>query len=152
MGEQVRARGIRLLRRACDAELAVRADPERARQILMNLVSNAQKFTAAGGEIALECSASDAHIRIAVRDTGVGIDPESLERIFEPFVQAHRPQELGTEQGVGLGLAISRELARAMGGDVTASGQPGVGSVFTLELPRAGASTPTEFTPVAAGH
>ncbi len=152
MGEQVRARGIRLLRCVCEPALAVRADPERARQVLMNLVSNAQKFTAAGGEIALECSAADERVRIAVRDTGVGIDPESLEQIFEPFVQAHRPQELGTEQGVGLGLAISRELARAMGGDVTASGQPGVGSVFTLELPRAPAPAPAQPSPIAAGH
>ncbi len=148
LGDQVRARGIRLVRGSCLPGLAVRADPERARQILMNLVSNAQKFTAAGGEIAIECQATESRVRIAVRDTGVGIDPDELERIFEPFVQAHRPQELGTDQGIGLGLPIARELARAMGGDVTASGEPGVGSTFTLELPRA--LVPAEPTPVPA--
>jgi len=76
-------------------------------------------------------------VRLHVRDTGMGIWPEQLERVFEPFVQADqrltRPQE-----GVGLGLAISRDLARGMGGDLTAESTPGAGSVFTLTLPAAG--------------
>ncbi len=134
---QIRAKGIHLVRAESDAALTIRADPDRARQIMMNLVSNAQKFTSPGGEIALLWAGDHARVRISVRDTGVGIPPAELERIFEPFVQVHRPEELGIEQGVGLGLAISRELARAMGGDVTAYGEPGVGSIFTLELPRA---------------
>ena len=113
------------------------ADPERLRQILMNLVSNAQKFTPEGGSIQITCAGDEERVRISVHDNGVGIPPEQLERIFEPFVQAHRPAELGVEQGVGLGLAISRELARAMDGDVTASGDLEVGSTFTLELARA---------------
>jgi signal transduction histidine kinase/CHASE3 domain sensor protein len=134
---QIRAKGIHLVRSESDAALVIRADPDRARQIMMNLVSNAQKFTSSGGEIVLSWDGDHTRVRISVSDTGVGIPAAELERIFEPFVQVHRPEELGIEQGVGLGLAISRELARAMGGDVIARAEPGVGSIFTLELPRA---------------
>jgi signal transduction histidine kinase len=74
-------------------------------------------------------------VRIHVHDTGRGIPPERLEAIFEPFVQAGRTAE-EQQQGVGLGLATSRQLARAMGGELTAVSVPGMGSTFTLKLPR----------------
>ena len=104
---------------------------------MLNLLSNAVKFTEPGGRVALSATADEAMVRVLVEDTGVGIAPDQLERIFEPFVQVDarftRPHE-----GVGLGLAISRDLARGMGGDLSASSVPGRGARFTLSLPRAG--------------
>ena len=122
-----------------DPSLAMHADEDRARQILLNLFANALKFTETGGTIAVTVMEDDAAVAIAVRDTGIGIPAESLERIFEPFVQAERALR-STDRGVGLGLAISRQLARAMGGDLQVSSRVGVGSVFTLTLPRSSAA------------
>lgn len=114
----------------------VLADPDKLQQILLNLLTNAIKFTSPGGAISVTCSSDGDRMRIAVRDTGVGIPPEQLERIFDPFVQLdHQPAD-PTQRGVGLGLAISRDLARAMNGDLTVESVPGEGSVFTVELPR----------------
>jgi signal transduction histidine kinase len=78
---------------------------------------------------------ADAFVRIEVRDSGVGIPPERLEQVFDPFVQVGRQLNRPAE-GVGLGLAISRDLARHMGGDVTAASEVGAGSTFTITLPR----------------
>jgi signal transduction histidine kinase len=114
----------------------VRADRERVMQILTNLLTNAVKFTEAGS-VTVGWSADDRVVRIDVRDTGRGIPAEKLASVFEPFVQAGRSAE-ERQQGVGLGLAISRELARAMGGDLTVASAVGRGSTFTLRLPRAG--------------
>jgi signal transduction histidine kinase len=74
---------------------------------------------------------------LSVTDTGRGIEPDKMERIFEPFVQVDRHLTKDSQQGVGLGLAISRDLARRMGGDITAESEVGKGSTFTLSLPRA---------------
>jgi signal transduction histidine kinase len=76
-------------------------------------------------------------VRVHVTDRGRGIPPDQLERVFEPFVQVDRHRTHESQQGVGLGLAISRELAQGMGGDLTVESTPGVGSTFTLTLPRA---------------
>ena len=119
----------------CDARLAVRADPEKLQQVLLNLLSNAIKFTAAGrphrGRVRGATTRSRARSR--VRDTGIGIPADQLERVFEPFVQVNASLTRAHE-GVGLGLAISRDLARGMGGDLTAESAPGEGSTFTLAL------------------
>jgi signal transduction histidine kinase len=80
------------------------------------------------------CEHQDAVVRFRVRDTGRGIAPEKLEMIFEPFVQVNK--QFTRDEGVGLGLAISRDLARMMCGELTAESEVGVGSVFTLTLPR----------------
>ena len=120
----------------CAGGLLVRADPEKLRQILLNLLSNAIKFTDDGGAVTVACSATDDQVRIAVRDTGRGIPADQLERIFDPFVRVDQTLNRPTE-GTGLGLAISRELARAMDGELTATSELGVGSTFTLVLPRA---------------
>jgi signal transduction histidine kinase len=116
--------------------LAVRADPEKLRQVLVNLLSNAVKFTAPGGRIVLECEGRERDVALRVRDTGCGIPPGKLDAVFEPFVQLGagpaRP-----EGGVGLGLAISRSFARRMGGELTAESVVDAGSTFTLILPRA---------------
>ncbi|HET7552676.1 MAG TPA: CHASE3 domain-containing protein [Gemmatimonadaceae bacterium] len=125
---------------SCDvgeADVRVRADQERVRQILLNLVTNAIKFTDAGGSVWSECRCSEDTVWLSVRDTGRGIEPDKLERIFEPFVQVDRHLTNVSQQGVGLGLAISRDLARRMDGDITAESEVGQGSTFVLSLPRA---------------
>jgi signal transduction histidine kinase len=108
------------------------------RQIVLNLVSNAVKFTDAGGSIEVEAEGDAERVRIHVRDSGRGIPAEMLESIFQPFVQLDRHRSSESQQGVGLGLAISRELAQAMGGELVAKSTPGVGSEFVLALPRWG--------------
>jgi signal transduction histidine kinase len=121
-----------------DPEMEFRGDPKRVRQILLNLLSNAIKFSDDGAVVEVR-TASEADgegparwCGIRVRDTGVGIRPDEIERIFEPFVQGASAAEGG---GVGLGLAISRRLARLMGGEIEVSSEPGTGSTFTLRLP-----------------
>lgn len=120
-----------------EANAVAWADPDRVRQILVNLVMNAVKYTPVnGGTITLGCAAVGDVVLAQVADTGPGIPAEKLESIFEPFVQltAGMADRRG---GVGLGLAISRDLARAMNGDLTAESTVGVGSRFTLTLPLA---------------
>ena len=121
---------------ACDPDLAVQADTDKVRQILVNLLSNAIKFTPADGSIAIECQAHEASVRILVRDTGLGIPAEKLNAIFEPFVQLDR-NLTSVQEGAGLGLAISRDLARGMGGELSAVSTHGRGSTFILSLRRA---------------
>jgi signal transduction histidine kinase len=119
-----------------DPSLVARADPERVVQILVNLLSNAIKFTAPGGRIKAECAATTDTVSIRVSDTGIGIAPDKHEAIFEPFIQL-RESLSDRETGVGLGLAISRDLARAMNGDLSVESLEGKGARFTLSLPRA---------------
>jgi PAS domain S-box-containing protein len=119
----------------CAADLAVRADPEKLRQILLNLIGNAVKFTPAGGRLEVTCGTRGDSVHLRVGDTGIGIPADRLEAIFEPFVQV-RTDLTRTAEGTGLGLAISRDLARGMGGDLTAESEPGSGSTFTLTLER----------------
>ena len=135
-GPQIRAKHLRYDAGGCSRELAVHADPEKLRQILLNLLSNAIKFTDEGGVIALACSADRNTVRIHVKDAGIGIAADQLEKIFEPFVQVDRRLNRPME-GTGLGLAISRELARGMGGELSVESRLGEGSTFTLSLPRA---------------
>jgi signal transduction histidine kinase len=132
---QLRAKGL-VFTTTCHPGLTVRADPERVQQILVNLLSNAVKFTDAGGAVDLCCDSTAEMASIRVRDTGVGIPPDKLENIFEPFVQVDQ-RLTRSHDGVGLGLAISRDLARGMGGDLTAESTLGAGSRFTLTLPTA---------------
>ena len=119
-----------------DTRVVARADPERVAQILINLFSNAIKFTPAGGRISASCGAAGDTVTIRVSDTGIGIAPEKHESIFEPFIQLKESLS-DRESGVGLGLAISRDLARAMNGDLTVESDEGKGARFTLSLPRA---------------
>lgn len=113
-------------------------DPMACTQILVNLLSNAVKFTPAGGSVGLETLAGpDSTLQIAVWDTGIGIPHEEQARIFEDSYRATGVTGAGRPAGLGLGLAISRDLVRAMGGDITVSSQPGQGSRFTLSLPLA---------------
>jgi signal transduction histidine kinase len=119
-----------------DPSLFVLADAEKLRQVMLNLLSNAVKFTEPGGRIAVSCSTTPEGVAISVTDSGPGIPPDKLERIFEPFVQLDVGRTR-THEGTGLGLAISRDLARWMRGDLTVESRLGEGSTFTLTLPRA---------------
>ena len=158
---QATAKGVRLMDLGADAPgVPYVGDEHRVRQILVNLLSNAVKFTPPGGQVTVTCGAAaepdpgvqieglaldaagtpggaspqHAWAFIRVADTGVGIEPDLLDRLFEPFVQGNAA--LTREQGgTGLGLAISRRLARLMGGDLTVRSQPGHGAAFTLWLP-----------------
>jgi PAS domain S-box-containing protein len=132
---QARERKVRLARGSCPAEAAVNADRARFEQILINLLSNAIKFTPAGGDIEVACEASADDLCVSVRDNGIGIPQDQLERIFAPFAQVGRTLA-SPKEGTGLGLAISRDLARAMHGDLTVTSRLGHGSTFTLRLPR----------------
>jgi len=146
---QTSAKGLELTIGRCGPDVTVRADAEKLRQILVNLLSNALKFTERGGRIALECTPSESTVEIEVRDSGIGIPADQLERIFEPFVQV-RADLTRTAEGTGLGLAISRDLARGMGGELVVASTMGRGSTFTLSLPRvypAGAELTESTTP-----
>jgi len=117
-----------------DSNLIARGDPERVAQILVNLLSNAIKFTPKGGHISTNCAATPDAVTLRVSDTGIGIAPDKHEAIFEPFIQL-REGLSDRESGVGLGLAISRDLARAMDGDLIVESTEGKGARFTLSLP-----------------
>ncbi|HEY8795590.1 MAG TPA: GAF domain-containing sensor histidine kinase [Gemmatimonadaceae bacterium] len=131
---QLSPRKVRFHIESCDPDISVWADREKVDQTLLNLITNAIKFTERG-EIAVTCTASEDAVEICVRDTGVGIDPERTESIFEPFVQFDGGYTR-TSHGTGLGLTISRTFARAMGGDVRVVSVLGEGSSFMLTLPR----------------
>ncbi len=142
------------LKETANGEIVVRADSEKLRQILLNLLTNAVKFTAPGGRIGIACETNgrddgrDDVVRIVVWDTGVGIASDQQEHIFEPFVQVNRGLTSPPPEGVGLGLAISRDLARGMKGNLTVESTTGRGSRFTLTLPRgARAVTDAESSP-----
>jgi signal transduction histidine kinase/ActR/RegA family two-component response regulator len=112
----------------------VRMDEGKMRQVLMNLIGNAVKFTAEGGVAMRVTRATEGQrLILEVEDTGPGIAPEELEAVFEPFVQTASGQQ--SLEGSGLGLTISRQFARLMGGDITVSSELGQGSVFRLEVP-----------------
>jgi signal transduction histidine kinase len=118
----------------CPPGLAAVADREKLRQIALNLLSNAIRCTPAGGAVTLEAEADGDAVAVRVRDTGIGIPAERQAEIFEPFVQLDRSLTQ-TRDGVGLGLAISRDLARGMGGELSVCSRPGEGATFTLRLP-----------------
>ena len=119
----------------CDPTLVACGDPAKVIQIVVNLLSNAVKFTHRGGEMAIGCVPTSDVVHIYVSDTGVGIPADKLEAIFDPFFQVNGGLA-GRDSGVGLGLAISRDLAHAMHGDLSVESELGVGSRFTLTLPR----------------
>ena len=134
---QAKAKGVRLTVSPAKCDSAVTADAERFQQILLNLITNAIKFTPSAGSVMVTCASEPDTVRIRVTDTGIGVLPGDIDRVFEPFVQVDRHKTTASQQGVGLGLSISRELARAMHGDLTLESLPGAGSTFTLVLPSA---------------
>jgi len=136
LAPQISERGIEFSRDECPPGMGrVFADCSRVRQILVNLLTNAIKFTPVSGRVWMACQAHGREMRVSVTDTGRGIAPDQLDAVFEPFVQVDRAGTAPRFQGVGLGLAICRDLARGMGGDLGVRSEPGVGSTFTLVLP-----------------
>jgi PAS domain S-box-containing protein len=140
---QILAKGLRYQYKGAGRTESVLADPEKMQQIVLNLLSNAVKFTETGGSITVSATPQGGCIEISVKDTGVGIAEEKIDKVFDPFVQAGR-QLNQPAQGVGLGLAISRDLARAMNGEICLESAVGKGSTFTLSLPRAPRMDPAD--------
>ena len=131
---QIERKQLRLTRGDCSPDVVAIADRLKVEQVVLNLLSNAVKFTPEGGTITVFCGRDDRTVTIAVRDTGPGIPEDKLEAIFDPFVQLGRTLT-SKHEGAGLGLAISRDLARAMDGDVRVESVEGEGATFTLSLP-----------------
>jgi hypothetical protein len=161
---QAAARGLELSIKPTPRPAPIyRGDDERVRQVLVNLLSNAVKFTPAGGTISLEISQSRSpdpatrlqpsrsYVSFRVADTGAGIPEDKLASIFDPFVQAEKGHSRSRE-GSGLGLTISRRLARLMGGDLTVRSKVGEGSTFTLWLPADTSVRDVEAVPTIAGQ
>jgi PAS domain S-box-containing protein len=156
---QAGARGIELAPpEGCGPDARFLGDEDRVRQILINLLSNAVKFTGRGGHVATRCVQRDEAegvgsgpwLALEVEDTGVGIAPEQLARVFEPFVQAEGGHTR-THGGTGLGLTISRRFARMMGGELTVRSRLGEGSCFTLWLPATERRSEPRTLPASAG-
>jgi signal transduction histidine kinase len=133
---QLLAKGIVFVHEPVDAALRARGDADKLHQVVLNLLSNAIKFTSPGGLVTLACDADDAQVRVRVRDTGRGIPADRLTAIFDPFVQVGDRTSRDRE-GIGLGLAISRELTQGMGGTLEVASELGRGATFTVSLPRA---------------
>jgi two-component system OmpR family sensor kinase len=113
----------------------IQGDGDRLVQVFSNLIDNAIKYTPAGGSVKIEGKQAGSFVEINVKDTGIGIAPDDQERIFERFYQADKSRRGGTGRGVGLGLAIARQIVQAEGGTLTAHSQPGQGSQFIVKLP-----------------
>ncbi len=137
LSHQAHEQGVSLTAGSAGApgELKLNTDPDRLRQILANLTQNALAHTTAGDRISLTTSARDGRIDIEVADTGRGIPAGELPHVFDRFYRGQAGARPG-QAGLGLGLSISRELARALGGDITVDSRPGHGSRFTVSLPR----------------
>ena len=133
---QARSADVRYVYEPADRDAVVRADRERLEQIVLNLLSNAIKFTPAGGLVTMRVASDGDSAVVSVTDTGIGIPSEKRNLLFQPFVQLSEQLDQ-RRRGVGLGLAISREMARAMNGDIIVESEAGSGSTFTLRLPLA---------------
>ena len=138
---QASAKALTLQCEPCQTQLVAFTDREKLRQIMLNLLSNAIRHTPAHGLINVSVEPRGNQVAIMVEDSGPGIPVDKLEQVFEPFVQLDRSLTQPRE-GMGLGLAISRDLARGMGGDLVAQPRGGNGARFVLTLPRAEADTP----------
>ncbi len=157
---QTTAKQQTLVHEPGDAQLVAYADREKLRQVLLNLLSNAVRYSPGGATITMRTRRKDDQtVAIEVSDTGPGIPLDRQRAIFEPFVQLDRSLTRGTNEGVGLGLSISRDLAHGMGGELAVTSAPGEGSCFELTLPqgRVGETTSTVRTgaysmPAVAGE
>jgi len=131
--ERATRRGIRLGQAIDDRVDPIRGDERKFKQVLLNLLSNALKFTPEGGRIDVRAAMNDGMAEISVADTGVGIAPEDQEAIFEEFRQVGTADK--KVEGTGLGLALSRKFIELHGGRIWVKSQSGEGSTFTFTLP-----------------
>ena len=122
---------------AGDAPVRVRADPLRLEQVLVNLLSNATKYSPDGGAVTVELEPSAAHVRIHVTDEGIGVDPAEVDQLFQPYRRSRRTDAI---PGSGLGLFVVRKIVEAHGGTVRVAPAEGRGTRFTVELPALPAS------------
>ena len=123
-------------------DLAVEADRERIHQVVFNLVDNAVRFTPPGGEVTIRAWREDERVQIEIHDTGVGVAPEHLPRVFERFYRADPARSRDDGGGTGIGLAIARSIVEGHGGRIAATSEPGRGATFTFDLPAAQAAVP----------
>jgi signal transduction histidine kinase len=130
-------KGVALEQAPCEPSLQTEADADKLKQIVINLVDNAVKFSPPDSRVCVRTSFDRKELRIDVEDQGQGVAAEDAPHIFERF---YRGGMAGTAPGSGLGLAIARNLARLHGGDISLKSQPGLGSTFTLNLPAAGSA------------
>ena len=140
IGPQMAVKNLEYTVKFPTVPVEVVADRSKLAQIVLNLLTSAVKFTNPGGRVSLEVRETPASdtvqkqlVEVSVTDTGIGIPPDKLEVVFDPFVQL-ATDPANRRQGTGLGLAISRDLARGMGGELTARSTPGVSTTFTLNL------------------
>jgi signal transduction histidine kinase len=117
---------------------AVLADQQRLRQVLLNLVDNAVKYTPRGGTVSVSASITGSAVEVAVRDTGVGIPPGDADRIFEPFFRVRTNRTQAGQPSSGLGLAVTKRLVEAQGGSIRFTSTPGEGTTFFVTVPVAG--------------
>jgi CheY-like chemotaxis protein len=140
-----------ILHESCNPEIQVLADEQRLKQVFLSLLSNAVKYNRPHGTVTIACSLHGRMRRVSITDTGLGIPPERVPQLFVPF------ERLGAQstdiEGTGLGLALSRRIAQALGGDLGVHSVVGEGSTFWIELPGADApsSTATQPDPTSAG-
>jgi len=135
IGLRIEQAGLSYQRERCTSDIKVVADPDRLQQVLLNLLTNAVKFTPKGGRVTVSCDVEGERTLINVTDTGRGIPADQVERIFEPFVQVPGSAvAAGMQRGFGLGLAISRNLARKMDGELSVTSKLGEGSTFSVSL------------------
>ena len=136
---------VALVFEECEPDAMIDTDETKLGQIIRNLISNALKFTERG-EVRVRCMVETGTVKFIVSDTGIGMAPENLERIFEEFSQLENPIQKHVK-GTGLGLPLSRKLAKLLGGTLTVSSRLGVGSEFALALPRASKEDSASHTP-----
>ena len=131
---QAREKGLQLALEAPDPGLELVTDADKVRQVLVNLLSNATKYTEEGSVALTLQRADDGGVRLTVADTGIGIEAENLDKVFEPFWQAESPNTRRAG-GTGLGLSVNQRLVTLLGGTIDVESEPGIGSTFTVRLP-----------------
>jgi signal transduction histidine kinase len=127
------AKDIKFIVELLEEDQAIQTDGTKLRQMLVNMVSNGIKFTDKG-EVRVSCAVNNGMLEVRIADTGVGIAAENIDNVFEPFWQAEQTATRRTG-GTGLGLSVTRKLARLLGGDVTVASRPGAGTTFLLTVP-----------------
>ncbi|MEX0908285.1 MAG: HAMP domain-containing sensor histidine kinase, partial [Gemmatimonadaceae bacterium] len=128
----------------------MRTDPVKVRQMIVNLLTNAVKFTEAG-TVSVKAATSDQNVEITVHDTGIGIAAEHVDKVFDPFWQVEQ-KATRRAGGTGLGLTVTRRLARLLGGDVLVQSSVGEGTTFTISIPGLATATPTSTTPTTVAE